>query len=98
MRAIIGIGSNLGDRLEHLRAALHLLGAIAHVERVSHVYETDAVGGPEQGAYLNAAVRIDYAGEALDLLDALQGIESSLGRVRLERWGPRTIDLDILWI
>jgi 2-amino-4-hydroxy-6-hydroxymethyldihydropteridine diphosphokinase len=99
MRAIIGIGSNIGDRLEHLRAAVRLLGAIAQVERVSHIYETEPVGGPPQPAYLNAAARIDYAtGGALDLLDALQGIEASLGRVRIEQWGPRTIDLDILWI
>src|SRR5438445_10613323 len=98
MRAIIGIGSNLGDRLEHMRAAVRLLAAMAHVERVSRVYETAPVGGPPQPPFLNAAARVDYSGEPIDLLDALQGIETTLGRARMERWGPRTIDLDILWI
>jgi 2-amino-4-hydroxy-6-hydroxymethyldihydropteridine diphosphokinase len=98
VRAIIGIGTNLGDRLAQMRAAMHRLDAIAHVERVSHVYETKPVGGPPQPDYLNAAALVRYAGEPLALLDALQGIEAQLGRVRAERWGARTIDLDILWI
>jgi 2-amino-4-hydroxy-6-hydroxymethyldihydropteridine diphosphokinase len=98
MRAIIGIGSNVGDRLQNMRSAVHMLSTMAKVDRVSKVYETAPVGGPPQPAYLNAAARIDYDGEPLALLDALQGIEATLGRVRVEHWGPRTIDLDILWI
>ncbi len=98
MRAVIGMGSNVGERLAHLRAARRRLEGIGHVERVSHIYETKPVGGPPQPDYLNAAVLVTYAGEPLDLLDALQGIEAILGRVRSERWGARTIDLDILWI
>jgi 2-amino-4-hydroxy-6-hydroxymethyldihydropteridine diphosphokinase len=81
-----------------MRAAVRMLASMAKLERVSKVYETAPVGGPPQPPFLNAAARIDYAGAPLDLLDALQGIEASLGRVRNERWGPRTIDLDILWI
>jgi len=98
IRVVVGLGSNVGDRLAHLQAAAQKLSKIAHVERASHIYETAPVGGPPQGAFYNAAVRITYEGEPLDLLDALQAIELMLGRARHERWGPRTIDLDILWI
>jgi 2-amino-4-hydroxy-6-hydroxymethyldihydropteridine diphosphokinase len=101
VRAIIGMGSNLGDRLAHLRAAVKRLEGLGHVERVSHVYETKPVGGPPQPDYLNAAALVVYRGEPMDLLDALQGIESLLGRVRgdgYEKWGARTLDLDILWV
>ncbi len=97
LRAIVGVGSNLGDRLGYLRAAVKRLGGFAPIERASHVYETKAVG-PPQPDYLNAAVLVRYEGEAIDLLDALQAIEIGLGRTREIKWGPRTIDLDILWI
>jgi 2-amino-4-hydroxy-6-hydroxymethyldihydropteridine diphosphokinase len=98
LRAVIGLGSNVGDRLAHLQAAAHRVGKICHVERASHVYETAPVGGPPQDPFYNAALLLTYEGEALHLLDALQGVEASLGRTRDVRWGPRTIDLDILWI
>jgi 2-amino-4-hydroxy-6-hydroxymethyldihydropteridine diphosphokinase len=98
IRVVVGMGSNVGDRLAHLQAAAQKLAKIAHVERASHIYETAPMGGPEQGAFYNAAVRVTYDGQPIDLLDALQSIELMLGRVRQERWGPRTIDLDILWI
>jgi 2-amino-4-hydroxy-6-hydroxymethyldihydropteridine diphosphokinase len=76
------------------------LARVGAVVRASPVYETAPVG-PPQPDYLNAAVLFAYEGEPLDLLDALQGIEAALGRARVpgrERWGPRPIDLDILWI
>jgi 2-amino-4-hydroxy-6-hydroxymethyldihydropteridine diphosphokinase len=92
------MGSNVGDRLAHLQAAAQKLSKIAHVERASHIYETAPMGGPEQGAFYNAALLVTYDAAPVDLLDALQSIELMLGRVREERWGPRTIDLDILWI
>jgi 2-amino-4-hydroxy-6-hydroxymethyldihydropteridine diphosphokinase len=95
---VVGLGANLGNRLGALRAAVRALGKIGRVERVSRVYETDPVGGPPQPAYLNAAVLLAYDGGAEDLLDALQAIETRLGRAREERWGPRTLDLDVLWI
>ena len=101
LRAVIGLGSNLGDRLTHLQTAAHRIARVCHVERASRVYETAPVGGPPQGAFYNAALLVTYAGEPLDLLDALQGIEAGLGRHRGPddvRWGPRTIDLDLLWI
>jgi 2-amino-4-hydroxy-6-hydroxymethyldihydropteridine diphosphokinase len=107
MRAIIGLGSNLGDRLGHLQSAVKRIARFAKVEAASHVYETKPVG-PPQGDYLNAAILIRYEGAsgraptldtaAIDLLDSLQAVETALGRVRDVRWGPRTLDLDILWV
>jgi 2-amino-4-hydroxy-6-hydroxymethyldihydropteridine diphosphokinase len=94
----VGIGSNMGDRLENLRAAVRDLartGAL-HVVRTSSVYETAPVGGPEQGDFLNAVVEISTDLEPRDLLEELQRIENELGRVRAVKDGPRTIDLDLL--
>ncbi len=97
---IVGLGSNIGSREAFLRAALALLVAAPGIElrAVSRVFETEPVG-PPQPSYLNAAARLDVApelgGEAL--LDRLLGIERELGRVRRERYGPRTIDLDVLF-
>jgi 2-amino-4-hydroxy-6-hydroxymethyldihydropteridine diphosphokinase len=79
-----------------MRSALRAVGAVAKVERTSRVYETAPVG-PPQPEYLNAAALVSFEGTAEDLLDALLGIEASLGRVRGERFGPRIIDLDVLW-
>jgi 2-amino-4-hydroxy-6-hydroxymethyldihydropteridine diphosphokinase len=98
LRAVVGIGANVGDRLGAMRAAVLAMRRIMKVERLSRVYETAPVGGPPQPDYLNAAALVAYDGSAEDLLDAIQGIEAQLGRARAERWGPRTIDLDILWI
>ncbi len=97
LRAVVGLGANLGDRLAQLRAAVRALRKVAKVQRVSRVYETEPVG-PPQPRYLNAAVLLDYEGAPEQLLDALLGIERLLGRERREKWGPRTIDLDVLWI
>lgn len=98
LRAVIGFGANLGDRLGAMRAALAQLGAVARVERTSHVYATAPVG-PPQPEYLNAAALVAWEGTAEGLLEALLAIEGKLGRVREgERFGPRTIDLDVLWI
>jgi len=98
VRAYLGLGSNLGDRLENLLRAVRLLqdapGVV--VLRSSRVYETEPVGGPEQPDYLNAVVEIDAGIAAHALLDACLGIEDAVGRVRGELWGPRTIDVDIL--
>ncbi len=97
IRAVVGFGSNLGDRLATMRAALAELARVARVEATSRVYESAAVG-PPQGDYLNAAALVTWEGEPEALLDALLAIEAKLGRVRREKWGPRTIDLDVLWI
>lgn len=100
MICYIGLGGNLGERAENLRAAVGRIKKIRGVEllRVSSFYETAAWGVTNQPAYLNAAVKISAALEPLELLDELQRIELELGRVRLEHWGARTIDLDILLI
>ena len=96
-RAYIGLGSNLGDREGCLRAALQALrDAGVVVPRTSRFITTLPVGKTDQPDFLNAAaaVRTDLSAQAL--LDLLLRIESSLGRVRAERWGPRTLDLDLL--
>lgn len=98
LRAVIGLGSNMGDRLAHLREATARLGQHATVLATSPVYETAPVGGPPQGHFLNAALLVAFEGSPRALLDALLAIERSLGRIRLERWGPRTVDMDILWV
>lgn len=96
MEAIIGLGSNLGDRRALLGRAVEALGALGDVGRISALYETQPVG-PPQPLFLNGAVALETELDPLGLLDGLLGIELELGRVRQERWGPRSIDLDILW-
>ncbi len=95
---VVGLGSNLGDRLAHLRDACTSIASAYELVARSAVYETAPVG-PAQPDYLNAAVRLRTDGTLEDLLTALLAIEASHGRVRTKenRWGPRTLDLDILW-
>jgi 2-amino-4-hydroxy-6-hydroxymethyldihydropteridine diphosphokinase len=95
-RFAVALGSNLGDRVDHLRQAVIELGELGTIEAISGLYETGAVGGPEQGPYLNAVVLIDTDLPAGDLLLLLQQIEEAHERVRTVRWGPRTLDLDIV--
>ncbi|MGH2723486.1 MAG: 2-amino-4-hydroxy-6-hydroxymethyldihydropteridine diphosphokinase [Actinomycetota bacterium] len=96
-RAFLGLGSNLGDRVANLQRAVDLLrGRGIEVRRSSRVYETDPVGGPPQPDYLNAVVEVDTDLDPRELLRACTAIEEVLGREREERWGPRTIDLDVL--
>jgi 2-amino-4-hydroxy-6-hydroxymethyldihydropteridine diphosphokinase len=96
---VIGFGANLGNRLETMRVAARELGRTARVDRASRVFETAPVGGPLQPDFLNAAALVTFEGEPEALLGDLLGIEARLGRRRGgERFGPRTIDLDILWI
>ncbi|MEO7033721.1 MAG: 2-amino-4-hydroxy-6-hydroxymethyldihydropteridine diphosphokinase [Polyangiaceae bacterium] len=94
---VLGLGSNLGDRLGFLRAAARKLQQHAQITAVSALYETDPVG-PQQPDYLNAAVRLRLELSPGQILELLLGIEFGLGRERLERWGPRTLDLDLLHI
>lgn len=96
---LVALGSNLGDRLENLRAGVDGIAAIDGVEvvAVSKLYETAPVGGPDdQGAYYNAAVLARTSLEAAELLAELHRIEASRERERLVHWGPRTLDLDLL--
>jgi 2-amino-4-hydroxy-6-hydroxymethyldihydropteridine diphosphokinase len=96
-RAYLGLGSNLGDRLGHLSAAVRALAATdgIAVAGVSAVYETTPVG-PAQPDYLNAVVALDTDRSARQLLGVAQDLEARAGRVRAERWGPRTLDVDVL--
>ena len=95
-RAAVALGSNLGDRISTLRMAVEQMSRLGRVDAVSSLYETAPVGGPEQDPYLNAAVVVDTDLSPGELLAALQTIENEAGRVRRERWGPRTLDLDIV--
>ena len=97
--AYVALGSNLGDRERALRLALQKIGELpgTRVARSSSFHETDPVGGPSQGKFLNAAARLETGLEPLDLLRGLQKIEREMGRpAEHERWGPRVIDLDLL--
>lgn len=96
-RIYIGMGSNLADPAEQLRSAVDALGQLPDTELVgvSAFYQSDSLL-PGQPRYTNAVAALDSALAPLDLLDALQAIENDQGRERLERWGPRTLDLDIL--
>jgi 2-amino-4-hydroxy-6-hydroxymethyldihydropteridine diphosphokinase len=99
-RAYLGIGSNLGDRVAHLQGAVRGLAATPGVTvvAVSAVYETAPVGGPSQPDYLNAAVAISTELSARELLSVAQHLEHAAHRVRGERWGPRTLDVDVLLV
>ena len=99
-RAYLGIGSNLGDRVEHLQSAVDQLAAARGVTvvAVSPVYETAPVGGPDQPDYLNAGVEVDTTCSARELLDLAHAIEAAAARVRTVRWGPRTLDVDVLLV
>lgn len=95
---VLALGTNLGDRERVLRSAVAALSAAPGllVQSVSPVVETDPVGGPEQGAYLNAVVLARTTSSPADLLSGCQQIEARHGRERRARWGPRTLDIDIV--
>lgn len=97
-RAVLGLGSNLGDRLAHLTDAVRGLAQRRDVDviAVSRVYETAAVGGPPQGRYLNAVVLTSTTLAPYDLLRVTQSLEQAAGREHGLRWGPRTLDIDLL--
>ncbi|MGZ4615503.1 MAG: 2-amino-4-hydroxy-6-hydroxymethyldihydropteridine diphosphokinase [Actinomycetes bacterium] len=95
-RVVLSLGSNLGDRMAMLQGAVDALGAAARVVAVSPVFETDPVGGPEQGDFLNAVVALQTSMSARELLDLCRQVEEQHQRVRTERWGPRTLDVDIV--
>jgi len=96
MRVFLGLGSNLGDRWAYLREAV---GSLPDVVAVSPVYESEAVGGPAgQGPYLNCVVELDTELPPRHLLGICHRLESAANRLRAgaQRWGPRTLDIDIL--
>jgi 2-amino-4-hydroxy-6-hydroxymethyldihydropteridine diphosphokinase len=95
-RAFLGLGSNLGDRRRYLRDAV---SSLADVVAVSQVYETAPVGGPPgQGDHLNLVVELDTDLTPRALLGVCQRLQAAAERVQGERWGPRTLDVDILWM
>ncbi len=95
--AWVGLGSNVGDREAHLRAALRGLAALGEIGGVSRLYQTEPVGFLEQGPFLNAVAYVRTALAAGEFLRELQAIELAAGRVRVRRDGPRTLDLDLLF-
>lgn len=98
-RVYLGLGSNLADPLQQLHAALAAIARLpgSQLAAVSSFYTSDPLGPPDQPRYVNAVAAMDTHLTPLELLDALQAIELNQGRVRKdERWGPRTLDLDIL--
>jgi 2-amino-4-hydroxy-6-hydroxymethyldihydropteridine diphosphokinase len=98
-RAFVGLGSNLGDREAALRQGVAQLEAAGDVKAVSPLYETEPVGGPaDQGAFLNLVVELDTADTPRQLLRRCQALEEAAHRVRTVRFGPRTLDADVLLV
>ena len=98
VRALVGLGGNVGDSLGILRKTLRDLDALAHTRllRASRMYRTPAWGVAKQADFINAAALLETTLEPRALLDGLLGIERINGRERRERWGPRILDLDLL--
>ncbi len=99
-RVILGLGSNVGDRVENINQAVNVLrlDRDMHVLKVSPLYETEPQGGPPQADFVNGAVLVLTSLPAADILRRTLDVETKLGRVRGEKNAPRIIDLDILWI
>ena len=95
-RIVIAFGSNLGDREDYIRRAIDLVGEDVMIQKISTIIETDPVGGPEQGRYLNGVLIGTSELSAEELMSRLLEIELTLGRVRTVQNGPRTIDLDLI--
>jgi len=96
VRAAVGLGSNLGDRAAHVAAGVAAIAGAGSLLAVSSLYETAPLGGPEQGPYLNAVAVVETELTAAELLELGRAVERSEGRERRERWGPRTLDVDLL--
>lgn len=97
--AYIGIGSNMGDRLGYIQQSVTMLSSFDGIDvlETSGFYETEPYGFKEQNWFVNAIIKIKTTLLPIDLLHACQSVEEKLGRVRGKKWGPRTIDLDILF-
>ncbi|MCB0574091.1 MAG: 2-amino-4-hydroxy-6-hydroxymethyldihydropteridine diphosphokinase [Saprospiraceae bacterium] len=93
----LGLGSNVGNRAVNLEKAIQLISKnIGKVARKSHVYETEPWGNREQDLFLNQVIMINTILDPRELLDKISRIERELGRERVEKWGPRVLDIDIL--
>ena len=95
-RAAVGLGSNVGDRLGYLRAGVDGLATVAEIEARSSVYETEPIGHVDQAPFLNAVVVVETVLTAPALLAQMHLLETEADRQRTEKWGPRTLDLDLL--
>jgi 2-amino-4-hydroxy-6-hydroxymethyldihydropteridine diphosphokinase len=95
-RAVLSVGSNIGDRMGHLQGALDALAERVDIVGISGIFETSPVGGPEQGDFLNAVIVIETDLTPHELLALCQQVEADRNRVREVRWGPRTLDVDII--
>jgi 2-amino-4-hydroxy-6-hydroxymethyldihydropteridine diphosphokinase len=96
MKAVIALGANIGDPKAQMDLAVAMLREATEVISVSEYFSTKPVSDIEQPDYLNAVCIVESELPAMDLLSLLHGIEKALGRQRLEKWGPRTIDLDLI--
>jgi 2-amino-4-hydroxy-6-hydroxymethyldihydropteridine diphosphokinase len=96
-RAYLSLGTNIGDRYEHLASAIPIVVA-SDEYRLSHVYETEPVGGVVQDDFWNLVVELTTAASAYDLLGRARAAEEAAGRTREVRWGPRTLDVDVLLV
>ena len=94
-RAFLGLGSNLGEKETFLREAVD---SFQDLKAVSGIYETEPVGGPDQDSYLNIVIELDTDLGARELLEQAQLLEERANRKREIRWGPRTLDVDVLWV
>lgn len=97
LTVVVGLGANLGEPRQQLEDAVRALAALGTVQGVSGLFASAAVGGPPQPDYLNAAVLLSTGQTLEGLLQELFRVERAAGRERRVRWGPRTLDLDILW-
>ena len=96
MRAVIALGANMEEPEEAVEIAIALLKDSTELMARSSIYVTKPIGGPPQPDYVNAVCIVESELPASDLLSLLHGIERSMGRVRIEKWGPRVIDLDLI--
>ena len=96
---MLGLGTNKGDRIENLRQAVHRMHypPFCLVQKLSSIYETEPVGYKDQSWFLNAAIEVLWFRSPEELLEYTQSIETQLGRTQTHRWGPRSIDIDILY-
>lgn len=95
---LLGLGSNIGDRMAHLQRAVKLLETDEQIQVAarSSIYETEPIGFKAQAAFLNAVIRVETSLPPVALLLACQTVEAQMGRMRSVRWGPRVIDIDLL--
>lgn len=98
MKVVLALGSNLGNRESNLNGAIENLEKFIAIKKISNFVETEPIGGPEQGRFLNAVLIGECELEPDELLERTQDIENAFGRERVVHWGPRTLDIDLISI